>query len=219
MAFALAGGLAGFAIPGYAASLSGRVVDLNGQAVADAMVTVETALPGPTAMTVYSDAGGNFLFPARDNFGEGRNIKLGLRALGHELLDSRVSVLANGDLPRRAGRPTTNQVRSAPPSAWLRTVGDHESNSSFILDCLGCHQVPAPQFRDYANAMADVPGEGRADITRRGWTALVNYMNYLSAEEFGRGPNAVPPDAKNVYSVGDGDRVITWRRPRTSPAA
>ncbi len=85
-------------------------------------------------------------------------------------------------------RPTTNQVHSAPPSAWLRVVGDHESNSTFILDCIGCHQVPAPQFRDYANAMADVPGDARADITRRGWTAMVSYMNYVSAEEFGRGP-------------------------------
>lgn len=215
MAFSVTGGLvaglAGLAMPAHAESLSGRVIDLNGQAVAGAMVTVMPALPGPTAMTVFSDAGGNFQFPARDNSGAGRDIKLSLRALGHEFLESRTTVAANGDLQLTVlARPTTNQVQSAPPSAWLGAVGDHESKSLFILDCIGCHQVPAPQFRAYANAMADVPGEARADITHRGWAALVNYMNYVSAEEFGRGPEAAPPDAKNVYSVGDDDRVISY---------
>jgi len=39
---------------------------------------------------------------------------------------------------------------------------------------------------------------------------MIQYMNYQSAEEFGRGPDVHPPDAANVYSVGDGDRVINY---------
>jgi streptogramin lyase/cytochrome c551/c552 len=161
-------------------------------------------------MTVYSDAGGEFSFPDQLNVGDGHDIKVTLRALDHELLDSHVSGVAGSLRVVILARTSTNQVSSAPPSAWLRVVGDHESNSSFILDCIGCHQVPAPQFRNYANAMADVPGDARTDITRRGWSALVSYMNFVSAEEFGRGPNAAPPDARNVYSVGDGDAVINF---------
>jgi streptogramin lyase/cytochrome c551/c552 len=195
----------------YAAAISGRVLDLNGQAVANAMVTVAGSVPGPVTLTVFSDAEGKFHFPDRNSAIDTHNLKLTLRALGHELIDSRVTDAANGNLQMIVlARPTTSQVNSAPPSAWLGAVGNHESNSSFILDCIGCHQVPAPQFRDYANAMADVPGEARADITHRGWTAIVNYMNFVSAEEFGRGPEAVPPDAKNVYSVGNGPRVIDY---------
>ena len=205
----LAAALAGTPGAAYGATLSGRVVDLNGQAVANAMVTV-AGPAGPVTLTVFSDGDGRFRFPARDSI-DAHNLKVSLRALGHEQLDSRVSGAANGDVQVTVlTRPTSNQTRSAPPSAWIRAVGDHESNSSFILDCIGCHQVPAPQFRDYANAMADVPGDTRADVTRRGWTAMVSYMNYLSAEEFGRGPDAAPPDAKNVYSVGDDSRVIDY---------
>jgi cytochrome c len=196
--------------PAWGAPLSGRVVDLNGQAVPGAMVTVATSLPGPTAMTVYSDAKGEFSYPDQLNAGDGHEIKVTLRALGYELLDNRITGAAGNLQLVILARSTTNQIRSAPPSAWLLAAGDHEANSTFILDCIGCHQVPAPQFRAYANAMADIPGDARADITHRGWTAMINYMNFVSAEEFGRGPVVAPLDAKNVYSVGDGDRVINY---------
>jgi cytochrome c len=208
--FSLAAAGLGIAAPLCAATLSGHVIDLNGQALVGAMVTIESSRPGPTALTVFSDAAGRFEFPATADLGDGHDLKVNLRALGHELLESHVAGSAGSQELTVLARPTTNQVRSAPPSAWLRVVGDHESNSTFILDCIGCHQVPAPQFRNYANAMADVPGDARADITRRGWSAIVSYMNFVSAEEFGRGPNAAPPDARNVYSVGDGDAVVGY---------
>jgi cytochrome c len=196
--------------PAWSTPLSGRVIDLNGQAVAGAMVTVSTSLPGPTSMTVFSDPRGEFSYPDQLNAGDGRGIKVTLRALGYELLDNQVDGPASNLRLTILARTTTNQLRSAPPSAWLGAAGDHEANSTFILDCIGCHQVPAPQFRAYANAMADIPGDARADITHRGWTAMVNYMNFVSAEEFSRGPDVAPLDAKNVYSVGDGDRVINY---------
>jgi len=193
------------------ATLGGRILDLNGRPVADAMVTVATGLPGPSALTVYSNAAGRFEFPARETFGTGEKLKVSLRALGHELLETRVLRSASDQLELRLlARATTNQAHAAPASAWLGKAGDHESVSTFVLDCIGCHQVPDPQFRAYANAMADVAGPDRSDITHRGWTAIVNYMNFVSAEEFGRGPDVAPPDAVNVYSVGDGERVINF---------
>ena len=38
-------------------------------------------------------------------------------------------------------KATPNQIQSAPASAWLGRVKDHEANSQFVLDCVGCHQV------------------------------------------------------------------------------
>jgi cytochrome c len=194
-----------------AATLGGVALDLNGRPVVGAMVTVATGLPGPTAQTVYTDAAGHFEFPERDSFGSGDNLLVSLRALDHELLDHKVRRAGSDRLELTLlARPTTNQANAVPASAWLRGAGNHETNSTFVLDCIGCHQVPAVQFRNYAGAMADIPGPDRTDIAHRGWTAMIQYMNYISAEEFGRGPDVAPPDAVNVYSVGDGDRVIDF---------
>ena len=54
----------GCAAPLHAALLSGDVRDLNGKPVAGAMVSVSTALPGPTATTAFSDSAGHLVFPA-----------------------------------------------------------------------------------------------------------------------------------------------------------
>lgn len=197
-----------------AATLTGKVIDLNGRPVADAMVTVATGLPGPTAQTVFTGTDGAFRFPARDSFGSGENLAVQLRALDHTLLEHQVRRLQADDLELTLlARPTTNQAGAAPASAWLARAGDHEAIATFVLDCIGCHQVPSPQFRAYAALMADVPaaaGADRSPYVREGWKAMVQYMNYVSAEEFGRGPDVAPPDAVNVYSVGDGDRVIDY---------
>jgi cytochrome c len=195
-----------------AASLSGKVIDLNGRPVAGAMVTVSLGIPGPTALTVFTDPGGAFRLPDRPDLGDSSQLKVSLRALGHELIDTRLNAehgVAGWTLTLLA-KPTLDMVASAPPSAWLARTGDHEANSTFVLDCIGCHQVPAPQFRQYVDAMTNIPGADRKDIAHRGWTAMVQYMNYVSAEEFGRGPEVAPPDAVNVYSVGDGERVINY---------
>lgn len=197
-----------------AATLTGSVVDLNGRPVADALVTIAIGLPGPSAQTVFTGADGTFRFPARDSFGGGEDLQVHLRALDHELLEHKVQRRQAGDLSLTLlARPTTNQARTAPASAWLAGAGDHEAIATFVLDCIGCHQVPSPQFRAYAALMADLPaaaGADRAAYVREGWKAMVQYMNYVSAQEFGRGPDVAPPDAVNVYSVGDGDRVIDY---------
>ena len=137
--------------------------------------------------------------------------RFSLRALGHEQLEIRMTATVPGDVVlKMRTRATANPLQSAPASAWLRAPKAHDANARFILDCVGCHQVPAPQFRNYANAMADIPGTDRADNSRRGYAALVQYMNYLSAQEFSRGSPHGPPEASNVYSVGNGERVVNF---------
>jgi hypothetical protein len=108
-------------------------------------------------------------------------------------------------------QPTTNQADMAPASAWLRGNADRDQTSAFVLDCMGCHQAPMKRFRDYANAIADIPGGGdRSDISQRGFRALIQYMNYISAWEFGRNASAHVSDAGSVYSVGHGEEVVKY---------
>jgi streptogramin lyase len=194
-----------------AAELAGRVVDTNGRAVAGAMVTVSPNLPGPTAWTVYSDATGHFHFPAELQYNNGMALDIALRSLGHELDTTTLTAGTDQRFQLTViARTTPNQAAAAPASAWLGQAADHETVSTFVMDCVGCHQVPAPQLRHYAAAIADMPGTDRHDIAHQGWTAMVQYMNLTAAEEFNRGPDAKPVDQKNVYSVGDGPRVIDF---------
>jgi streptogramin lyase len=193
----------------HSAALEGEVRDLGGRPIAGAMVTVSTHLPGPTATTVFTDSAGRFRFPEGPaHYADRLDVKL--RALGHQLLESRVNRTDNGVELLIVARATDNQVDSAPASAWLGRVPDHDSNAAFIMDCVGCHQVPTDRFRHYAGAIADVPGQNRGEISRQGYEALVKYMNLISAEEFSRGPNPPPLDAHNVYSVGNGASVVNF---------
>ena len=194
-------------------SVTGTITDLNGRRVAGASVTVApNELPGPTAVTVFSDDQGHFTFPDRASYGDPARLNVSMRALGHRLLDvkSRRASAERVELTLLA-QPTTNQAEMAPASAWLRGDTDRDETSAFVLDCMGCHQSPMKRFRDYANAIADVPGGvDRSDITRRGYRGLIQYMNYISAWEFGRNASAHVADAGNAYSVGHSDQVVDY---------
>jgi virginiamycin B lyase len=197
------------AAPLLAASLSGEVRDLNGKPVSGAMVIASKAL-GPTATTVFSDANGQFTFPASAAFTRD-SMTVGVRALGYELVESNARQASSDALELTVlVKATANQIQSVPASAWLGRVPNHDANASFIMDCVGCHQVPGAYFRLYTGAIADVPGQDRTDISRQSFSALVKYMNFLSAEEFTRGPNPPPIDAHNVYSVGNGESVVQY---------
>jgi cytochrome c len=63
--------------------------------------------------------------------------------------------------------------------------------------------MPAPEVRAYAAMIHDV-GNADAEVARlQSWHAIVQYMNYLSAWEFGRGGGGPPPEPTRVYSGGD----------------
>lgn len=196
----------------WAETITGTITDLNGRRVAGASVTVmPSGQPGPTALTVFSDGQGQFAFPDRPGYGDPAKLNVSLRALGHRLLEvkSRRANAGRIELTLLA-QPTTNQAEMAPASAWLRGDTDRDETSAFVLDCMGCHQAPMKRFRDYANAIADVPGTDRADISRRGFRGLIQYMNYISAWEFGRNASAHVADAGSAYSVGHGDQVVDF---------
>jgi hypothetical protein len=80
-------------VPSYAlgASLTGLVLDLNGNGVDDAMVTMSPSYPGPTALTVFSDANGRFSFPTQDNFQRIGDISINVRVLGYEWVNNRIN--------------------------------------------------------------------------------------------------------------------------------
>ena len=201
--------LAGSAL---ADTITGTIIDLNGRRVAGASVTVMPAgQPGPTALTVFSDDQGRFAFPDRPSYGDPAKMDVSLRALGHRLLDAKARRAAADRMELTLlAQPTTNQAEMAPASAWLRGDTDRDETSAFVLDCMGCHQAPMKRFRDYANAIADVPGTDRADISRRGFRGLIQYMNYISAWEFGRNASTHVADAGSAYSVGHSDQVVDY---------
>lgn len=196
----------------HADTVTGTITDLNGRKVSGASVTVTPAQPGPTALTVFSDEQGRFTFPERPAYGDPAALKVTMRALGHRLLDVKAQRAAADRVELTLlAQPTTNQADMAPSSAWLRGNADRDDTSAFVLDCMGCHQAPMKRFRDYANAIADIPGGGdRADISKRGYRALIQYMNYISAWEFGRNATAHVADAGNAYSVGHGEKVVEY---------
>jgi streptogramin lyase len=63
--------------------------------------------------------------------------------------------------------------------------------------------MPAPEVRAFARMIHDTAGVDPESARQQSWHAIVQYMNYLSAWEFGRGAGGGPPDAARVYSGGD----------------
>ena len=104
---------------------------------------------------------------------------------------------------------TANQAAVAPASAWLERISDREQQSKFVMDCIGCHQVPSPEVRDYAALIADLNAPDPHQARLQSWNAIVKYMNYLTAWEFARGnsESAGEIDAEAAYSVSDGEEV------------
>ncbi len=178
-------------------TISGHVVDLNGRPLAQAMVTLDKTpgQPGPTAVTVFTDENGVFQFPGPQT-GRSPTVKL----LGYRTVDTVVHEHAGALDVSLILRPEPDQTGVAPASAWLKDlVPDDRTN--LIMTCVGCHQIPAPEVRGYARLIHEVPGVD-AGVVESSWHAIVQYMNYISAWEFGRGGGTAPPDPNNVYSGG-----------------
>jgi cytochrome c len=178
-----------------AGPLHGRVVDLGGRPLAGAMLTWDkpAGADGPSAVTVFSDGAGEFRFPAEVTSGQPA-----VKLLGYRALDTQPPVDASGLTVLM--RAAANQAGVAPASAWLARGADPAARELVIMNCVGCHQLPSPEVRAYAASIQDLPGADAAG-TEQSWRAIVHYMNYLSAWEFGRAGGAVP-DAARVYSGG-----------------
>jgi streptogramin lyase/cytochrome c551/c552 len=195
-----AAGAADASSPALTAPLHGRVLDLGGRPLPGAMLTWEKppGAAGATAVTVFADAAGEFRFPEGVGAGAGAG-RLAAKLLGYRQLAEQPPADAAGlTILMRAD---ANQAGIAPASAWLGRAGDSAAREQVVMNCVGCHQLPSPEVRAYARSVADVPGADAA-TAEQSWRAMVHYMNYLSAWEFGRAGGAAP-DAARVYSGGE----------------
>jgi len=184
-------------------TITGRVVDLNGAPLAQAMVSLDAAEShaGADVITVFTDEQGQFVFSESVSGVD----SLSVRMLDYEELDQ-VGLRADGTSDVTiVMRPRTNQADVAPASAWLGGMNDPEEKAHLVLDCIGCHQVPSPQARNYAKLIAAVEDADPAEVRRQSWQSMITYMNYLSDWEFGRANPTGPPGPERAYSVSGGD--------------
>lgn len=190
-------------------TVTGRVVDLNGRPMSQAMVRLTAAdgNTGASVISVFTDQNGRFTFPDPVNAVQ----SLDVRVLGYEQLhpvdhvDAGKSGKADLTIVMRS---SSNEAAVAPASAWLAGIKDRREKSRFVRNCIDCHQVPAREVRAYAKQIASVKGTDPAVVRRQSWTAIVHYMNYISRWEFGRATRTRPLNAEGAYAVTDGKDVI-----------
>lgn len=192
-------------------AVQGQVVDLNGRPLKEVMVTVE---PGPAkagiaAVTVFSDDQGVFTFPGKIANASARDLPIRAAKLGYRQSEVTSSTSgANGVTVTILMDTSAEQAGIAPASAWLKHIPEQEDVAKIIMNCVGCHQLPGPEVRKYARMVHDVPSTDPAAVRQQSWSAMVKYMNFLSAEEFGRGVvGAAPIQPDRVYGVTDEDAV------------
>jgi streptogramin lyase len=179
------------------AATHGWVSDLNGVPVAQAMVTLTkaTGVSGATATTVFTDEHGEFGFAADAPSGT-----LSVRILGYHQIENEIPT--GGGPITILMRPEANQAGVAPASAYLKDFNNQADREALVMACVACHQMPAPEVRDYATLLDDTPQTQSREAREEAWTAIVKQMNYISSVEFGRAGGFVP-SGENVYSGGN----------------
>lgn len=167
--------------PVLAVSLSGRVVDETGAGVAGYIVSVEPAdvrLGGVTT-SVFTDAQGRYAFPALEDVDLSR-YRLHAWKVGYAPVrpDRRQVALdappRDGDAVRmdltvRAGADTPELLAA---SAWMSKMPDEGARHETLLQCTGCHQLPAPKFRTYGRFLDGKPQQEKLAA----WRAAIQFM-------------------------------------------
>lgn len=181
------------------ADTRGWVSDLNGAPLAQAMVTLTrtAGASGATATTVFTNERGEFAFAPDTPAGT-----LSVRTLGYSQVVREIS--AGASSVTILMRPEANEAGVAPASAYLRDLNSSSpaDREALVMACVACHQMPAPEVRDYAKLLDDTPQTQTPEAREQAWTAIVKQMNYVSSVEFGRAGGFVP-SGENVYSGGD----------------
>jgi streptogramin lyase len=209
LATAAASGLGGAALAD--TLVVGHVLDENAQPLAQAQVTLERApgAPGASAVTVFTDADGSFRFPEAFPDFPTAELPIGARALGFSQASTTTAEGMSGELnvldATIVMSAAANQADVAPSSAWLARIGDQAAKETLIQNCVGCHQMPAPEVRAYAAAIAAVENADPAFVRRQSWSMIVQHMDYLTLEMFGAGnPNAsLTPGEDFSYGVAN----------------
>ena len=185
-------------------TVEGRVLDIDGKPVGEAKVTLDWGVGahGAAAVTVFTDEAGKFVFPEAFSKAEAEDLPLQVRAQGFEQL-SATSVLEGKRNNKTADfivvlKRSANQIDTAPASAWLKTIEDPEEKSLFVQQCVSCHQFPASEVRDYANAIHDALGDDETARTQS-WDAIVKYMSFLFVEKFAKDKPHIKLDPEQAY--------------------
>lgn len=183
------------------AAVSGQVTNLNGAPVPQAMVTSTKAsgAEGATATTVFANEKGEFAFPPGTPQGA-----LTARALNYRQV---TEIPAGKDATTILLRPVADQSGVAPASAYLKSVTNAADREALVMACVACHQLPAPEVRDYANLLDDTPETQSESAREEAWTAIVKHMNYVTAREFGRSGNGPSVYGGENISYGEDPAV------------
>ena len=181
-----------------AAEAQGIVVDLNGQPLAQAQVTMtkNEDQTGPDYVSVFTDSDGRFVSP-----GGSATSNAYARKLGYEQVDVTHETDSKDGLTIVMQR-VRNLADQAPASAWLSGIEDRREKATFVQNCVDCHPVPAAEVRAYAAMIENANPNDEHEVRKQSWLATAHYMNYLSAWEFGRANPDGPPPPGNAYYVG-----------------
>jgi hypothetical protein len=119
-------------------ALSGQVLDINGNPLSHAMVTLPKAAdePGPSFVTVFTNEQGRFAFPGLKSRRDPTAQLLGYRMQEAVSRDGGDGV--HVDILMRA---ETNEAGVAPASAWLRGTSE-DDKALLVMTCTACHQMP-----------------------------------------------------------------------------
>lgn len=192
-----------------AVTVRGQVLDVNGFPVQQAMVTWQPSAKanGATATTVFTNEQGKFVLPESGASFDSADLQA--KALNYRQL----KVIAENKQKKSIElivviQHSADQSGVAPASAWLRRITDEEKRTEFVRNCVGCHQVPAPEVRHYAQMIESMPGDNKAQIRHQSWGAIVKYMNFLSREEFARADPTAVVENRAAYSIGNGESIV-----------
>ena len=212
------------------AFIKGRVLDLNGQPVAGAMVTLQQQQTGngPDFLSVFTGESGAFSFSDKLNIGPYEQLSLQAKALDF------VQVSAEGEpLPLAKAddakelvlvmKHTSNQANTAPASAWLKDIKQSDDKGNLIVSCVNCHQFPTPEARDFTNQVNDVDSDHPEMVRELSWHAMFKYMRFKFGDVIARGlgmdwPFELKVNPNNyVFNVDDEKKIVSLLTHEMSP--
>lgn len=216
--------------------MSGRVIDTDGHPVSQMAVSVVTyGDHGAKTITVYTDTKGAFAMPSPVALSNFERPPVQARKIGYEQVGRVTEFLGDYEavFVTLTMNPVSNQAAVAPASAWLVRM-DEAKRFPLIRKCATCHQMPAPEVRNYARLIADSAAEVEgADLNQAGvqsWDMIQRYMHALAGEEIVHGARLRSPTTsiaeaddlpgENVdpqisatlteYFVGSMDQVLSY---------
>ena len=205
--------------------VQGRVFDINGEPVTQAMVTLNRpgGGNGADATTVFTDTAGRFLFPRPINAKDVDGITAQVKALAYRQVSPAlgpVSVAEHGVRSQDGVvkllfvlQSKANQAEDAPASAWLQTVPNSHGKATLVIHCVGCHQFPTREVRDFAQSLNAVSGANPDEVRDLSWRAIVKYMRFQFARVLSRGFGSMPPyematDPNRITPDSDDEEVV-----------